>query len=123
MSTTNARLLRIILPTVIVLLIVSGDCRYWIGTNSDQDELVLYGNVDLREVELAFILQERIAGLFVEEGDHVNKGDLLTELESILFRQAVMQREAELEHGSRPEEILRAKAELAIERATERDAR
>ena len=37
-------------------------------------ELVLYGNVDLREVDLAFNNNERISSVLVQEGDHVHRG-------------------------------------------------
>lgn len=133
MATTKPPLLRIAIAVAVVLLILVGLYRYWLGSNNNAGELLLYGNVDMREVELAFVVQERLTQVQVEEGDRVQTGQLLAEVDPGRFQQAVRQREAELEaarqrlaeleHGSRPEEIRRAKAELATAQATEREAR
>ena len=40
------------------------------------DELVLFGNLDLREVDLAFNNNERISEVLVQEGDRLRKGSL-----------------------------------------------
>lgn len=48
MSITKARVLRIVITITIALLITAVVYRYWVGTSSDQDELVLYGNEDER---------------------------------------------------------------------------
>ena len=48
------------------------------------DRLVLYGNVDIREVEVAFNASDRIATVEVEEGDTVKEGQLLATLETDL---------------------------------------
>lgn len=45
-------------------------------------ELVLYGNVDLREIDLAFNNSERIADVLAVEGDRVHKGQLLARLDT-----------------------------------------
>lgn len=133
MPSKKTKILRVILPLALVLLAAAGGYRYWRANTGDQEQLVLFGNVDLREVELAFVVQERVVALHVEEGDHVTQGQLLAEVDPVRFQQAIDQRAAELEvarqqlaeleHGSRPQEILRAKAELASARASERDAR
>ena len=44
---------------------------------------VLHGNVDTRQLDLAFLISERIAKLVPEEGTLVKKGDLLGELETV----------------------------------------
>src|SRR5260370_28561979 len=46
------------------------------------DELTLFGNVDLRQVELAFNNNERIAAVLVQEGDHVRAGQALAPLDT-----------------------------------------
>jgi HlyD family secretion protein len=83
-------------------------------------QLVLYGNVDLREVNLAFNGNQRIASILVQEGDRVTSGQLLAELETRRLEDAVNQAEAQtlqqgevlkkLEAGSRIEEIRQAEA-------------
>jgi HlyD family secretion protein len=85
-------------------------------------ELVLSGNVDIRQVQLAFYGSERIATVQVKEGDHVKKGQLVASLDKARLEAAVADRKAlmaeqrevlrRLEAGNRPEEILKASADL-----------
>jgi HlyD family secretion protein len=84
--------------------------------------LVLYGNLDLRQVALAFNNSERIAALLVEEGDAVRRGQVLARLDTSRLEPRVAQAEAQaaaqrqvvarLRHGSRPEEIAQARANV-----------
>jgi HlyD family secretion protein len=86
-------------------------------------ELILYGNVDLRQVQLAFNNSERIAEVRAQEGDRVRKGDLLARLDTSRLEPMVAQAEAQLaaqnevfkrlRAGSRPEEIAQARANVA----------
>ena len=60
---------RIPLIIAIVILAAAGVTAWWlIGRKSTQRELVLYGDVDLRQVELAFNNSERIAGCSCRRG-------------------------------------------------------
>jgi HlyD family secretion protein len=45
-------------------------------------ELALYGNVDLREIDLTFNNNERIAQVLVAEGDRVHRGEVLARVET-----------------------------------------
>ena len=95
--------------------------------------LALYGNVDIREAQLAFNGSEHIAEILVQEGDRVHKGQLLARLHTELLEARVAEAEAaveaqrqllaKLEAGSRPEEIRKAEAELAAARAEAKAAR
>jgi HlyD family secretion protein len=94
--------------------------------------LTLYGNVDIRQVDLAFNESDRIVRMHVDEGDAVEPGQLLAELDGSRIEHLVAEAEARvaaqravlarLERGSRPEEITRARAELAAAQATMEDA-
>lgn len=85
--------------------------------------ITLYGNVDIRQVDLAFNAEGRITAMKVEEGEKVESGQLLAELDAEFYRQAVALTEArrdaqravveKLEAGSRAEEIERARADKA----------
>lgn len=44
---------------------------------------VLHGNVDDRELKLAFVLSERLSSVLPEEGTSVKKGDLMATLETV----------------------------------------
>lgn len=50
------------------------------------DELVLYGNIEIRQVDLGFRTEGRLIKLFKEEGDEVKKGELLAILDDITYK-------------------------------------
>ena len=95
-------------------------------------ELVLHGNVDIREVQLAFNARQRITKMLVQEGDTVVQGQLLATLDTSQLVQAVARAEAEvqaqqqvvakLQAGSRPEEIRKARADVQAARVQARNA-
>ena len=88
----------------------------------NENELILYGNVDIREVQLAFNGSEHITNILVEEGEHVKKGQVLARLHNEILKAQLIEAEAQVEAqqqmvaklkaGSRKEEIDKAKAEL-----------
>ena len=98
-----------------------------------KDKLVLFGNVDIRQVNPAFNVSERILRIAVEEGNRVVKGQLLASLDSERLQyevdraQARVQAQQELvskmETGSRPDEIDKARAEVNAAAARARDAK
>jgi HlyD family secretion protein len=52
-------------------------------------ELTLWGNVEIRQVDLGFRVGGRIAKMFFEEGDEIKKGDLLAILDDAPYRAAL----------------------------------
>lgn len=82
--------------------------------------LVLHGNVELRDAQLAFPGPERVAEVLVEEGDRVAPGQLLArqrtervDAELAAAEARVRAQQAlvdELEHGARAEELAQARA-------------
>ena len=96
-------------------------------------ELIIYGNVDLRQVQLSFNNSERIAAVLVQEGDRVRQGQLLARLDTSRLEPQVAQAEAQaaaqrqvvqrLRSGSRPEEIAQARANVASAKADAENAR
>jgi HlyD family secretion protein len=110
---------------LVVVLGGLGAVLWFYDSNGTADEgvLRLYGNVDLREVALAINGNERIARMLVEEGQRVTKGQVLASLKSdrqaaevasaearVAAQQAVVDK---LLAGSRPEEIRKARADVA----------
>jgi HlyD family secretion protein len=117
----------------VLALAVAGWLWWSVRHDDDSNELVLYGNVDLRQVELAFNNSERIAAVLVQEGDRVRKGQILARLDTARLEprlaqvdaQAAAQRQVvqRLRNGSRPEEIAQARANLEAARAEVVNAR
>lgn len=94
--------------------------------------LTLSGNVDVREVTLAFRESDRIKELRAEEGDTVRAGDVLGRLDteelSIQLRKTQAQIAAQesavakLKNGTRSEEIAQARENLRAARAAAENA-
>ena len=57
-------------------------------------ELTLYGNVDIRSVNLSFRVGGRLASLAVDEGDAITAGQVLGELDHAPYENALMQAKA-----------------------------
>jgi len=95
-----------------------------------KNQLQLYGNIDIRQIELSFQDLEHITEIFVNEGDHVKKGQLLATQDSQRFQYALdiaeanreeqQQVVARLESGSRPEDIHKALADVNAAKAAVR---
>jgi HlyD family secretion protein len=118
----------------VVLVSAAASATWWlVGRDSRQRELVLYGDVDLRQVELAFNNNERIAAVLVQEGDRVKRGQILARLDTSRLEPQVAQAEAlaaaqreaveRLHNGSRPQEIAEARANVESAQADAISAR
>jgi len=67
---------------IFVLLFCIGGYFYYTTQESTGDHSTLYGNVDVRYVNLAFQHAGRLQTLFVDEGDKVKQGQLLATLDA-----------------------------------------
>ena len=115
------------LVVLAVLAIGYGAVRFLAQPKTDPNRLLLYGNVDLRQVELSFNDSERIAEVLVQEGDRVSRGQVLARLDTsrlkaqeataeatVQGQQAVVRK---LHAGSRPEEVAQARANVESAKA------
>ena len=119
---------------VVAVAVVAGAGWYWYNAEAHvaPEALTLYGNVDIREVELGFRVPGRIIDVFVDEGDVVAKGQRLAAIDSEPYRQAVALAEARVqlaqanmakfEKGSRPQEVQQAQARVEEAEAAYRNA-
>lgn len=117
------------------IVVVAGAAGLWwfMHRGPAPTELTLYGNLDLRQVDLAFNGNERIASLAVQEGDRVRRGDVLGRLDTSRLQPQVDQAAAQvaaqravverMHNGSRPEEIEQARANLEQAKADAANAR
>lgn len=113
---------------VILLLIAAGaGTAYWtLHRRESAADLVLYGNIDFRQVELAFNGSERIESVSAQEGDRLHRGQVVARLDTSRLAPEVAQADAQvaaarhvlerLRNGSRPEEIAQARAEVAAQK-------
>ncbi len=129
------------LPLVILVALVVGGAAFaqvrwggWPGTVKPRvDLLELYGNVDIRDVEVAFNETDRITRMLVKEGDRVVKGQLLAALDERRLKAALARAEAQtaaqrhvlerLQNGTRPEDIRKARADVDLAKAEVENAR
>jgi HlyD family secretion protein len=120
---------------VVVVLAVLGAAGFFVLRSGvlDQhareptDSLTLYGNVDIRQVDLGFRVAGRIASMQFEEGDVVKAGQPMAALDDRSYNDDVNAAEAQLSQqaatlaklvrGPRPAEIEQARASLAERKA------
>ncbi|GGC50062.1 secretion protein HlyD [Chelatococcus reniformis] len=117
------------LAALLVLAIAAG-AAWWLDlptrlgfARTASGGLTLYGNVDIRQVQLGFRVSGRISAMTVDEGDAVAPGQVLARLDAQPYLDAVHAAEAQvanqaatlakLEAGPRPAEIAQARAQLA----------
>lgn len=104
---------------VLAVLLVAGIEWWLVRDRDDGDALRLYGNVDIREVELAFRQPGRISSMHFDEGDAVAAGDVMATIDAGPYEHSLAAVQAELDasqaelaklrSGSRPQEVAQAK--------------
>jgi HlyD family secretion protein len=125
---------RSLIALLLAAAVAAAGLAWWLAhRKSPPQELVLYGNVDLRQVQLAFNNSERIAEVLVQEGDRVRKGQLVAGLDTCRLEPQLAQAEAQaaaqrhvverLHNGSRLEEIAQARANVESAKADAANAR
>ena len=111
------------LVAILVVLLIGGFV-WWHGRErGSTTELVLYGNVDIRQVSLAFEGSGRVAELRAEEGDTIKAGAVLAVLDTRTLALQAEQAKAQIEvqqqnllrlrNGARPQEIAQARSRSA----------
>lgn len=113
-----------LLVGLLVVLVAGAGWFWWDGREARQakNDMVLYGNVDIRQISLAFDGSGRIAELRAEEGDQIKAGTVIGVLDTRTLELQAKQAEANVEaqrqtllrlrNGSRPEEIAETRARL-----------
>lgn len=112
----------------VVAIAIVGLLLYWLLRDADDNGVLrLYGNVDIREVELAFRQPGRLASMVFDEGDVVTAGTVMARLDAGPYRNALAAAEAELRaanaeldklhSGNRPQEITQARERVSQSQA------
>ncbi|MBN9567300.1 MAG: secretion protein HlyD [Alphaproteobacteria bacterium] len=122
---------RAIVVAAVIAIVGAGWLWMQRGSHGD-DALRLYGNVDIREVQLAFRQSGRVAQMNFDEGDHVETGERMAALDAQPFREALAAADAtvavaqadldKLHRGLRPQEIVQAQEALNQALAVAKDA-
>ncbi len=124
--------MRWILIAVAVIAIV-GLLLFWLlRDGGNHGVLRLYGNVDIREVEMAFRQPGRMDSMAFDEGDSVTAGTVMARLDARPYREKVAAVEAELQaakagldklrSGNRPQEIAQAREGMRQTQAAAHEA-
>ncbi len=121
----------VVIAAVVTAVSIAG----WMASrpHAESEALTLYGNVDIRQVVLAFNGAERVSAMNVEEGQQVKSGQVVAELDTrglqLQLAQARAQAEVvrhalrRLQAGSRPEELAQSQAGVAAVQAEAQQAR
>ena len=92
------RLLKNIIP--VLVLAVAGSAAGWHFYTAKADSAgppALYGNVEIRDAQLAFKEQDRITSVLVDEGDRVSDGQLLARLDTERLKAQIDEANASIE--------------------------
>ena len=119
---------KVLVLAVVAVALAASAFFFWTRRDPAPPQgLTLHGNVDIRQVSLAFDGSGRIAEVRAEEGDHVRAGAVLATIDTRTFAlqidQATAQIEAQeqnlrrLRNGARPEEINEARSRLSTAQA------
>ena len=91
--------------------------------HEERGHIEVFGNVDVRQVNLGFKVPGRLAEMMVDEGDKVAAGAVVAKLEPVDYENEVKLAQARVARsqaalnvllaGSRPQEIAQAEAQLA----------
>ena len=79
----------IIISQILAILIISLLLFLNFRSKTDHDKLTIYGNIDIRQVDLSFRVQGKVSSVFVEEGDAVLPGSVLAKLDPIPFEESL----------------------------------
>lgn len=94
---------------------------YW-NHNHNKDVITIFGNVDIRQVDLGFRVAGRLEKMVFEEGDTVKTGDMIAVLDKAPYEASLASAKAQLlqatanydkyVRGNRPQEIAEARANV-----------
>lgn len=117
-SKPTGKMRRIVIALIIIVAI--GLLSWWFLLRDQEDNHVLrlYGNVDIREVEMAFRQPGRLTHMMFDEGDVVTAGQVMAQLDATPYRDRLAAAQAELQatqagldklrSGNRPQELILA---------------
>ena len=120
MNNPTPRTVKLAIIGAVIIAVGLGTGYWWSQrANEKNGPIVLYGNVDIREVQLAFRQSGRLVELAFDEGDAVTAGARMAALDPQPYRDALAAAEAsvqmaqseltKLRRGLRPQEVTPAR--------------
>lgn len=86
-----------IIALVLILIIIGTAVFFLTRKKTNPNELTLYGNIEIRQVDLSFQVSGIIEKMLKEEGDSVQKGELLAVLDDRDYKSNLEKANAEVE--------------------------
>lgn len=128
------------IAALLALLLIGAFIAWWFDlparlgwSSAANDRITLYGNVDIRQVQLGFRVNGRVAKMNFDEGDSVKPGDLMAQLDAKPYEDSVAAAQAQvasqrasldkLVAGPREAEIAQARAQLEERMADSENAK
>jgi HlyD family secretion protein len=118
---------KIAVITAVLAAIAAGAFFWFRASHGPQGAATIYGNVDIRQVSLAFRVGGRVSEVLVDEGDRVQPGQVLARLDTAPLTNNLRSAEAQLasltarntllHEGFRREDVEQAEAHLQQARA------
>lgn len=118
---------KLVIAGLIIILIAAAIYGFVHYRQQQNKPLTLYGNVDIRTVNLGFRVGGRLIALDVDEGDAIRPGQKLATLDNAPYQNALHQAQANvasaqaqlglLQEGYRREEVAQVRSQLAQSQA------
>ncbi len=88
-----------IIALVVLIILIAGLCIFFYKANKKDtlDDLTLFGNIEIRQVDLSFQVSGLVSKLLKEEGDTVKKGELIAVIDESDYDANFKRAEAELD--------------------------
>ncbi len=115
----------VLVVLIIVALLAAALGGWWWYRSQHNQPLTLYGNVDIRTVNMSFRVGGRLASLNVDEGDTIKRGDVLGKLDQAPLHNALQQSQANVAAAQAKYDLMMAgyrSEEIAQAAAAERQA-
>lgn len=122
---------RYMIYSVLAACTVLGSCALIAHLHNANQPLTLYGNIEIRDVDLSFRVPGRLIRLLVNEGARVRGGELLANLDPSTYQYNFQEAKGQLDvakadlarltKGLRTQEITQAKAQLDAQQALASD--
>jgi HlyD family secretion protein len=113
---------KIVFPIALLLIIAASAYFFVQNRNGNGDKILLSGNIEIEDSVLSFQVTGVLAERSFDEGDTVEKGDVVARLDTVEYEQQTGLRSAELaaaeaalaelEAGTRPEKLTQAAAQV-----------